>query len=320
MTVYVDLVFLTNLAVDAAVLMATAKVRRIKPSRTRLFAAAFLGAAYAALMFWAHIPYLYSFGAKVFVSAAMVLLSFGYGGPLRCIRNFAAFYVVNFATLGGVIGLSFLLRSANSPWGAMTVTEDGGFILEWQMQLGLLVVTFLMSVWMFRSASETGRKRQELDQWVWKVEIRIDGDSWTMPALLDTGNRLYDPLTRIPVMIMEADVWKERLPAGWSERLKEESPDRLISELDAEASEEYAWGSRLRLVPYRAVNGSSRLMLAVKPDHVALYREGHPPLQVNRVLIGLDGGTLSSEGTYRAIVHPDMAQADPVPSAPSQPA
>ncbi|MFB9279989.1 sigma-E processing peptidase SpoIIGA [Cohnella cellulosilytica] len=320
MTVYVDLVFLTNLAVDGAVLMATAKARRIMPSRPRLFAAAVVGAAYAALMFWAHIPYMYSFGAKVFVSVAMVLLSFGYGGPLRFLRNFAAFYVVNFATLGGVIGLSFLLRSASSPWGAMTFTPDGGLILEWQMQLGLFILTFLLSIWMFRSASETDRKRQQLDQLVWETEIRIDEESWTIRALLDTGNRLYDPLTRIPVMVMDADVWKERLPTGWSERLKQEPPDKLISELDAHASEAYAWGGRLRLVPYRAVNGSSKLMLAVKPDLVLLYRDGHPPLQVNRVLIGLDGGTLSSEGTYRAIVHPDMVQADPVSSAPSQPA
>ncbi len=320
MTVYVDLVFLTNLAVDGAVLMATAKARRILPSRPRLFAAAALGAAYAALMFWAHIPYMYSFGSKVFVSVGMVLLAFGYGGPLRYLRNFATFYVVNFATLGGVIGLSFLLRSASSPWGAMTFTPDGGMILEWQLQLGLFVLTFLLSIWMFRSASETGRKRQQLDQLVWEAEVRIDDESWTFKALLDTGNRLYDPLTRIPVMIMEADVWKERLPAGWSERLLRESPDKLVTELDAHASEEYAWGGRLRLVPYRAVNGSGKLMLAVKPDQVLLYRDGHPPLQVNRVLIGLDGGTLSSEGTYRAIVHPDMVQADPVSSAPSQPA
>jgi stage II sporulation protein GA (sporulation sigma-E factor processing peptidase) len=121
-------------------------------------------------------------------------------------------------------------------------------------------------------------------------------------------------------MIMEASVWREQLPQGWCERLKGESADLLISELDTSSSEEYPWGNRLRLVPYRAVNGNTRLMLAVKPDAVLLSREGHPLLQVNRVLIGLDGGTLSSEGTYRAIVHPDMAHADPLTSAPSQPA
>ncbi len=320
MTVYVDLVFFTNLAVDGTVLLTTAKVRHLRPSRSRLFAAAFLGAMYAAAMFWAHIPYLYSFGAKVLISLAMVLLSFGYGGPLQLVRNFGAFYLVNFATLGGVIGLAFLLQSANSPWGGMTYTADGGILLKWQMQLGLFMTTFLLSIWLFRSTSETRAKRQELEQLFWNIEIKVEDRCWTVRALLDTGNRLYDPLTRIPVMIMEASIWRDELPQGWFERLKAESPDQLISEMDASFSEEYSWGNRLRLVPYRAVNGNTRLMLAVKPDVVLLSREGHPPLQVNRVLIGLDGGTLSSEGTYRAIVHPDMALADPVSSAPSQPA
>ncbi|MFC4305652.1 sigma-E processing peptidase SpoIIGA [Cohnella boryungensis] len=321
MTVYVDLVFLTNLAVDSTVLMTTAKVRHLRPTRTRLFGAALLGALYAAMMFWANIPYLYSFGVKIFVSVLMVLLAFGYGGPLKYIRVFTAFYVVNFATLGGVIGLSFLLRSADSPWGAISYSENGGLILEWQMQLSLFVVALLISIWMFRSAAATSRKRQELEQLFWRIEIHIGDGRWTMKALLDTGNRLYDPLTRIPVMIVESSVWEEQLPAGWVKRLKDEPPDRLISELDVGSPEPFEWASRLRLVPYRAVNGSSKLMLAIKPDSVTLLRDGHPPIQVSRVLIGLDGGTLSSEGTYRAIIHPDMAQADSASSsAPSQPA
>jgi stage II sporulation protein GA (sporulation sigma-E factor processing peptidase) len=320
MIVYVDLVFFTNLAVDGTVLLATAKVRRLRPSRSRLFAAAFMGAFYAAAMFWIQIPYMYSFGAKVMISLFMVLLSFGYGGPLQFVRNFGTFYLVNFATLGGVIGLSYLLQSTGSPWGGMTFTADGGILLEWQMQLGMFITTFLLSIGLFKSTSETRRKRQELEHLFWDIEIKVEDRCWSIRALLDTGNRLYDPLTRIPVMIMEANIWKDELPPGWCERLKGESPDRLISEMDAHFSEAYSWGNRLRLIPYRAVNGNSRLMLAVKPDAVLLSRKGHPPIEVTRVLIGLDGGTLSSEGTYHAIVHPDMANADPVSSAPSQPA
>lgn len=320
MVVYVDLVFLTNLAVDGTVLLATAKVRHLRPSRSRLFIAALLGAFYAAVMFWTQVPYLYSFGTKVLVSLIMVLISFGYGGPLQLARNFGAFYLVNFATLGGVIGFSYLLQSAESPWGGMSYTADGGLLLEWQMQLGLFITAFLLSLWLFRSTTETRRKRQDLEQLFWDIEIKVAERSWKLRALLDTGNRLYDPLTRIPVMIMEASIWKDELPPGWCERLRGESPDQLLSEMDEQFSEAYSWGNRLRLVPYRAVNGNSRLMLAIKPDTVLLSREGHPPLQVTRVLVGLDGGTLSSEGNYRAIVHPDMANADPMPSAPSQPA
>jgi len=320
MTVYVDLVFFTNLAVDGAVLLMTAKLRRFQPSKRRLFAAAAMGAVYAASMFWADVPYLYSFGAKVLVSVAMVLLSFGYGGPLQFFRNFGAFYTVNFATLGGVIGLSYLARSSGAVWGGMSYTPDGGIVLAWQIQLGMFVVTFLLSAWLFHGAAETRLKRGQVDALLWDVEIEVAGESWRVQGLLDTGNRLYDPLTRIPVLIVEASLLKERLPDGWCERLRNESADRLVAELDDRSAEAYPWSARLRLVPYRAVNGNSRLMLAVKPDAVSLSREGHPPLKVTRVLIGLDGGSLSSEGAYRAIVHADLVQAGAAAPAPSQPA
>jgi stage II sporulation protein GA (sporulation sigma-E factor processing peptidase) len=320
MTVYVDLVFFTNLAVDGTVLLTTAKVRRLHPRKSRLFGAALLGAIYAVTMFWADIPYLYSFTVKVLISLVMVLLAFGYGGPLQLARNFGAFYTVNFVTLGGVIGLSYLLQSSGNPWGGIAFTQNGGLILEWQMQLGLFLITFLLSLWLFHGTSQGRHKLQQMDTLLWDVEIQIEDRAWKVRALLDTGNRLYDPLTRIPVMIMEASIWQDELPAGWCDRLKGESADKLITELDADLSESYSWAHRLRLVPYRAVNGNSRLMLAVKPDAVLLSREGHPPHKVNRLLIGLDGGTLSSEAMYRAIVHPDMANADSSPSAPSQPA
>ncbi|RKP55276.1 sigma-E processing peptidase SpoIIGA [Cohnella endophytica] len=320
MVVYVDLVFFDNLAVDAAVLLATAKVRHLRPPRKRLFSAASLGALYAAAMFMADIPYLYSFWVKVLVSLLMVLLTFGYGDPKLYLRNFGTFYLVNFATLGGVIGISFLLRSFDSPWDVMKTASDGAIFLKWQMQLVIYVIAFLLSLWLYRSTSETRAKRQELEQLFWDIEIRVEDGCWPVKGLLDTGNRLYEPLTRIPVMILEASVWKEQLPSGWSERLKSVAPDVLLTEMDASSSEYESWSKRFRLIPYRTVNGGTRLMLAVKPDLVLLSREGHPPLQVSRVLIGLDGGTLSSEGTYRAIVHPDMAQAGNAPSAPSQPA
>lgn len=254
------------------------------------------------------------------ISLLMVLLSFGYGGPLQLARNFGAFYVVNFATLGGVIGLNYLLQSTDTQWSGMRYTQEGGLVLEWRMQLGLFVTTFLLSLWLFRGTSETRRKRQDTDQLLWDLEIRVDERSWSVKGLLDTGNRLYDPLTRIPVMIIEASIWKEVLPAGWCERLKGESADKLISELDADDAVNYRWGNRLRLVPFRAVSGNSRLMLAIKPDSVVLSREGHPPMHVNRVLIGLDGGVMSAEGVYQAIIHPDMTHADASSSAPSQPA
>ncbi|MBB6673212.1 sigma-E processing peptidase SpoIIGA [Cohnella nanjingensis] len=318
MTVYVDLVFLSNLTMDAAVLLATAKARRLRPAKRRVAASATLGAAYAAAMFVATVPFLYTFGAKVGVSILMVLLAFGYGGPLRFARHLGSFYLASFAALGGMIGISSLLKYAGSPWELMEVTSSGSVAISFRMSAGLFAVTAAIAIWLYRGEKASVQSRDRLEALLADVSVRIDGQVWRCRGIVDTGNRLYDPLTRIPVMIMEAAVWRDQLPSGWADRLREEPADRLVSELDPSAPDGFAWSDRLRLVPYRGVNGSTRLMLAIKPDAVEIAVPGGNPLTHRRVLVGLDGGTLSAEGAYRAIVHADLTLADEQASAPSQ--
>lgn len=320
MIVYVDMVFLTNLAVDGTVLLTTAKVRRLRPKRRRIALSAGMGAFYAAGMFTWEVPYLYSFAAKVLISLAMVLCAFGYGSPLRLARLLGTFYLVSFATLGGVLGLTFLLRQSGTPWGDMSLAPDGGLLLKLPMQFALMAVCFALSVWLFRGASASAERTGRLDSLIVDVTVTIAGETRECRGLVDTGNRLYDPLTRIPVMMMEASIWRDRLPPGWAERLRDEPADRLVAELDSESDEGYDWGDRLRLIPYRGVNGNTRLLLAIKPDSVAIGRGGSPPSDYKRVLIGMDGGNLSPDGSYRAIVHPDLGMSFEAETIPSQPA
>lgn len=48
------------------------------------------------------------------------------------------------------------------------------------------------------------RRRHPRCQWNIDVELELDGLQARFPALIDTGNRLRDPLTREPVLIVEA--------------------------------------------------------------------------------------------------------------------
>ncbi|SFB35989.1 stage II sporulation protein GA (sporulation sigma-E factor processing peptidase) [Cohnella sp. OV330] len=321
LTVYVDLVFLSNLTIDASILMTTAKVRHLRPRRRRVALSASVGAAYAAAMFVTSVPYLYSFGAKLMISAFMVYLTFGYGGPLKFARTIGSFYLVNFATLGAVIGISSLVKWSGSPWRGIAFTDDGGMVLSFDVQAVMLVLTMGIAIWLYRSEAESRESRKRLEALVVDVNIRIGDREWTCRGLVDTGNRLYDPLTRIPVMILEASLWRDELPKGWADRLRSESADRLIGELEEAEGGLSSFRDRYRLVPYRAAGGNSKLMLAVKPDSVTISDAAgkEAPCVQRRVLVGLDGGSLSSEGAYRAIVHSDLTLASAeVPASSTQ--
>ncbi|MNJ58808.1 Sporulation factor SpoIIGA [compost metagenome] len=149
------------------------------------------------------------------------------------------------------------------------------------------------------------RTLERVDSCLAEVQVRIEEITVKCTGLIDTGNQLKDPLTRWPVMVMEASLWGQVLPESFIGRLAAEQADNLIMEWTDEES--FPWRDRLRLVPYRGINRGSQFMLALKPDEVAVLQDGRK-LTTSRVLIGLDGGKLSAEATYRAIIHPILME------------
>ncbi|MNJ82520.1 hypothetical protein D3C77_819850 [compost metagenome] len=50
-------------------------------------------------------------------------------------------------------------------------------------------------------------------------------------------------------------------------------------------------------------------MIAMKPDQCIVSVDGIETIST-KLLVGLDGGTLSSEGSYQAIIHPSLTEGE----------
>jgi stage II sporulation protein GA (sporulation sigma-E factor processing peptidase) len=306
LVVYADLVFLSNLIIDGAVLLMTAWVRGLKPDWRRLAAAASIGAAYAALLPVPGADILFQAIVKIAMSLAMLLIAFGFGGLQRFVRNAIAFYGINFAAAGGAVGLHYLLQSRGGVWDRLWLTETGAVGIELQYGMASVLAAAGAALLLYRAVLK-GRRRTErtLDSLA-EVTVEIAGRIARCTGLIDTGNRLYDPLTRTPVMVAEASLWKDELPAAWIEALRVGEVERLLARLDRDG---HGWSDRLRFVPFRGIGGRTRLMLALRPDRVRIDRAGRT-FETSRVLVGLEGGELASDGSYRAIIHPSLLGED----------
>ncbi|ANE48945.1 peptidase [Paenibacillus swuensis] len=304
MVVYADLIFLFNLLLDAFLLWATARTRLLKPKGWRIALASGLGASYVVLMFVPMLSFLFTFIAKMVMSVLMLLIAFGYGGAKRFWRNLGAFYCINFAAAGGILGAHYLLQQSSEVMNGIIITQTG---LSFEIrELGaLFIIVFLMiSVVLYRVVFSGKRRQDNVAQHLAEVTVTMEEHEFVCTGLIDTGNHLYDPLTRTPVMIMEAAAWADFLPAGWIKRIQNAELDEIINAI---GKDEFRYQDRLRLVPYRGVNSGTQFMLALKPDKVVIRTDKHVTEAV-KVLIGLDGGQLSSDGAYKAIIHPALME------------
>lgn len=303
MVVYIDLIFAANLLIDGILLWLTGWLVKLKVSWWRLALSALVGALYVVMMFVPELSFLYTFLIKFGLSVVMLWIAFGFRSLQSYLRVLGAFYIINFAAAGGIVGIHYLLQSSGDIWNGILFTSSGG--QAYRMKIGFwFVLAVLPLVLPFKLFHSSRVRREQLESYIGEVTVEIDGVTVVCPGLLDTGNRLSDPLTRIPVMVMEASLWEGHLPASWKGRLTQTSADTLLLETDGQS---FAWQDRMRLVPYRGINRGSSFMLALKPDLVKIQL-GEETFYSKRVLIGLDGGTLSGDGAYRAVIHPDLAQ------------
>jgi len=304
MVVYVDLVFALNLLFDAMTLHLTAWSRKLKPRRWRIWAAACLGAAHALLVFVPGLSVLFSLAAKLAVSAAMVAAAFGVRSLQEVVRNLTAFYFVNFAAAGCVLGLHFLLQSHGELMNGILFARSGGMTLEFKAGLLFLIAAFFLSAAVYRAVLRGVRRKDLVARHLADVEIAIGGRSVRCTGLVDTGNRLSDPLSGTPVMVTETELWSEVLDPGW---LRLAGGERESELLEAACDSRFPWPERLRLVPYRGIRRGTAWLIAFRPDEVVIRLDGREHA-VRRVLVGLRSGGLAADGAYRAVLHPALLE------------
>jgi len=302
LVVYIDLIFAANLLIDGILLWLTAWMLKLRTSWWRMSLSSLVGALYVVMMFVPDLSFLYTFMIKFGLSVLMLWIAFGFVSLQSYLRTMGAFYMINFAAAGGILGIHYLLQSSGEIWNGIMFTAAGGYAYRIKIGFWFILVSLPLVLVCYKIVQSSRMKREKLDTYIGEVQVEVGGVIVVCSGLLDTGNRLYDPLTRIPVMVMEAALWEGHLPASWKGRLTQDGADRLLLETDGQS---FAWQDRMRLVPYRGVNRGSSFMLALKPDLVTITL-GEDTFHSRRVLIGLDGGTLSGDRAYQAIIHPDL--------------
>ncbi|MEM5593651.1 sigma-E processing peptidase SpoIIGA [Niallia circulans] len=84
---------------------------------------------------------------------------------------------------------------------------------------------------------------------------------------MDSGNQVYDPISRLPVMFVSLKNIEKDMPAEII-RLTEQ-PEAIIYGSQPIAPE---WESKMRIIPYKVVGKDHQLLIAVKPDTLFLKK------------------------------------------------
>ncbi len=279
--VYLDTLFGLNALVDYLLLLAAARLAGEPLRRLRFLAGAVLGGVYAAGIFLPGGAFLSHPLCRLACAVLMLLLA--YGGSSRLLRQILIFFALTCAFGGGIMAIGMLGGRG------LSLGERGVLYSNMDLRIVLLssALCYAVLTIVFPRIAQHSRFRGEIVE----LELCVEKRKTVLPALVDTGNTLSDPLTGRSVLVAEAEALADLFPEKYR-------PSRDDLRDPALAMEKYAgWTGRFRILPYRAVGVDRGLLLALRTD--GIFQGGE---RLETEVAALSPTPVSDGGGYRALL------------------
>ena len=298
MEVYLDVLIIENFVMNYIILYATSIFLKNKQKVVRFIIGSTIGVVYTVL----GLLYINTSRTSLVVlgkaTLSMLIVAVAFN-PKRLgefIKTLITFYVVTFIFAGSAFALIMF-------GGVGGITKDGFMYLNWDFPINYIVLTAAIGMFLFGRFIRYIRERSRAANCFVSLYIAIDGDGIWIPALVDTGNELKDPISGYPVVIVETEAISPLLPEKIREAFCKQGAG--LMHFDTPLLET-GWISRFRIVPYRSLGCENGMLPGFKPDYIEIDEKGQDKKDFKDVIVCLYDKRLSDTNKYNALLAPDL--------------
>ena len=299
MTVYLDVIWALNLLFDSLLLYLTAIFLKRRIQIWRIIAGGFIGSLIILLSFTPLNAYTSHPISKLICSMFMVLIAFGFKRLTFFFKALMTLYVSTFLIGGAIMGTHYFIQSDLELSVKVLASSVKGYgdPISW-----LFVLIGFPLAWHFARKNVESMEMTKIQfEQIVDVELHIDNETLHFKGLVDSGNQLYDPLSKLPVMFVSVKDQVEAVPESVS-KLAAADPEQFIM---GSQDISHEWQHRLRIIPYKVVGQEHQLIVAIKPDLILIEHNGVQYL-CEKGLVSFTMQQLSAEDAFQCIVHPKM--------------
>ena len=293
MTIYVDVILLENLCMNFIILIATGIVSKSKINKVRIFISSLIGGIYAAVSMINMSKTSVTLIIKILLSISMVYIAFNPKNFKQTFKELIIFYLVSFAFGGCAFYLLYFVKPQE------ILMKNGMYIGTYPLKIALMggILGFAIVNIAFKLIKGKFSKKDIFCN----IEIHLDGKSTKTKALIDTGNLLKDPLSKMSVIVVESTKIEEIIP--------KEVIRNITLTLGGEKNEEVdsKYISRFRIIPFSSLGKQNGLLLGFIADKVIVSTEEYEK-DISKVIIGIYENSLTKNKLYSALVGIDIIE------------
>ncbi len=290
MTIYIDIVLIENLIMNYIILFTTAVVLKIKVNHIRLILASLLGAGYSIIAYMGIIKVYSSIILKIILSVLIIYIAFNPQNIKKMCKDLLLFYLVSFVFGGAAFALIYIIKPQN------ILMKNGLFLGTYPLKTVMLgaVVAFCIIIGAFAIIKNKISKKDMFCE----IEILINQKKIKTKAMIDTGNMLKEPITNVPVIVVEHILLYSCMPKEILNNLKEIMGGDFKN-IPCDIQEKYI--SKLKLIPFSSLGKQNGMLIGIRPEYVKVITDEQEKINKN-VVIGIYEKSLTKKGEYQALI------------------
>ena len=267
------------------IMYATTILLKINKKPIRIFLGAVIGAVYAVICVCRILELYNSIIIKILVSIIIVYISTNAKSFKGLIKATLVFYLVSF-TFGGIaLALLYFVKPEN------ILMKNGVYIGTYPIKIVLLggILGYILISIVYSIIKSKYIKKKKICQ----IIVPIEKNENSVNALIDSGNFLKEPITGVPVVVIENEHLKNIIP----KEILENVNNIIVGDTDILKSVTgNNFSPRFRLIPFNSLGKENGLLLGIKADFVKIIgTDGIEDKIINNVIIGLYDKKLSKE-------------------------
>ncbi len=231
---------------------------------------------------------------KFILSTVMIYVPFGPKNIKEIAKMLIFFYLTSFTFGGAALGVIYMVNT-----GKISI-KNGVIIGNYTLKtifIGIIIAFVIVIV-----AFKLVRAKISKNDLFCNIIIKINKKSVKTKAMVDTGNLLKEPITNIPVVVVEHKLLYDVVPKEILENI-ENILGGDLSSIPENVKLEYM--SKLKVIPFSSLGKQNGMLLGLKADELEV-EEKDEIKNIDKIIIGIYNKNLSKKGEYGALLGIDV--------------
>ena len=231
---------------------------------------------------------------KIILSIIMVYIAYQPQKLKQLIRQVIIFYLTSFLFGGVAFALIYVIKPQE------ILMKNGLFLGTYPLKtifIGAIIATIILITGFKIVKTKISKKDMYCN-----IKIIIEKKQVETTAIVDTGNMLKDPITGVPVIVVESSLLEKIIP---KEILQ--NTEQIIGGDFKNVPEiiRNKYIAKLKLIPYSSLGRQNGMLIGIKSDEIIIETEENA-IRKDNIIIGIYNKSLTKRGEYRALIGIDI--------------